>query len=235
MLADSARKWTANLPGQGDLHLLLWLPHAPGASKSKDHRKMSAMKVGVVGCGKMGASLAANLLKAGCGVVVCDRNPASVDALCKQGASSAATPRDLGQVPGLRAVVSMLPSPEDLREAYLGNAGLLTGAPRSLRPSLLIDSSTVGPEAAREVAAAAERTLLHPAAPDGHRHASMIDAPVSGGVGGAQAGTLTFMVCSPQTACSGAPHPTRLTSPAASASGCSAAGARRPWKRPGPY
>src|SRR6478735_8103310 len=77
-------------------------------------------------------------------------------------------------------VVTMLPAGKHVREVYLGAGGIVENANPG---TLLIDCSTIDVETAREVAAAAEaRGLL------------MIDAPVSGGVGGAAGGTLTFMV-----------------------------------------
>lgn len=97
---------------------------------------------------------------------------------------------------GLSAIISMLPSSEHVKEAYLGPRGVLSLEPRTLHPHLLIDASTIDPLTAREVAAAARDTYLHPHAAeahDGQQSPLMIDAPVSGGVPGAQAGSLTFM------------------------------------------
>ena len=74
----------------------------------------------------------------------------------------------------------MLPSGKEVREVYLGQGGVLASAPDG---ALLIDCSTIDVESARAVAAAAER-----------QRAAMVDAPVSGGVAGAEAATLTFMV-----------------------------------------
>lgn len=185
------------------------------------------LKAGFIGVGNMGAAMAGNLLRAGCSVVVCDRNAEAVSQLLKQGATFAATPAELGATPGERcatvvfpcpstakavghshslwkdlapsgmdAVVSMLPTSGAVRDAYLGASGLLTGGGGTLHPRLLIDSSTIDPATSREVAMAAEQTMLHPDAAKAHgqRYADMIDAPVSGGVPGAQAASLTFMV-----------------------------------------
>ena len=98
-------------------------------------------------------------------------------------------------VTGLRAVISMLPSPQHVKEAYLGSNGLFSSAPHTLQPSLLIDSSTTDPGTAREIAEAASSVLLHPDSADAFstRSPRMIDAPVSGGVPGAVGATLTFM------------------------------------------
>jgi 3-hydroxyisobutyrate dehydrogenase len=84
------------------------------------------------------------------------------------------------------ALITMLPSGEEVREVYMGIGGVLENANTG---TLLIDSSTIDVNSARLVAAAAEAKGL-----------SMVDAPVSGGVGGAQAATLTFMVGGPEAA-----------------------------------
>ena len=91
----------------------------------------------------------------------------------------------------------MLPSSEHVRQAYLGPQGILSVPAGQLHPHLLVDCSTIDPITSREVAAAAADTPLHPHAAeahDGQASPMMIDAPVSGGVPGAQAGSLTFMV-----------------------------------------
>ena len=75
----------------------------------------------------------------------------------------------------------MLPSSPHVREVYTSANGILKGL--TVKDSLLIDSSTIDPQTSRDVAALATE-----------QGATMIDAPVSGGVGGAEAGTLTFMV-----------------------------------------
>jgi 3-hydroxyisobutyrate dehydrogenase len=97
----------------------------------------------------------------------------------------------------------MLPSSEHVRAAYLGPHGILSLEPRQLHPHLLVDCSTIDPITAQEVAAAAADTSLHPHASDAHdgqQSPMMIDAPVSGGVPGAQAGSLTFMCGGPAAA-----------------------------------
>jgi 3-hydroxyisobutyrate dehydrogenase len=83
-------------------------------------------------------------------------------------------------------VITMLPSGKEAREVYLGEMGVLDSAQPG---TLLIDSSTIDVESARVVAAAADAKGMY-----------MIDAPVSGGVGGAQGATLTFMVGGPEAA-----------------------------------
>lgn len=97
---------------------------------------------------------------------------------------------------GLKALITMLPSIDAVRETYLGRYGVLSVPAGTLRPWLLVDSSTIDPHTSAEVAAAAAETQLHPESEQvsGRATAVMLDAPVSGGVPGAAAGTLTFMV-----------------------------------------
>jgi 3-hydroxyisobutyrate dehydrogenase len=136
------------------------------------------MKIGFVGLGHMGAPMARNLLKAGHALVVFDVVQRNVDALKAAGASaanSAARAADAAEL-----VITMLPSSPHVKTVYLGSDGVLAGVAPGVT---LIDSSTIDPHTAREVAVAA--------AQQGN---PMADAPVSGGTGGAEAGTLTFMV-----------------------------------------
>jgi hypothetical protein len=107
-----------------------------------------------------------------------------------------ACPACLPCAAGLEALVTMLPSSAAAREAYLGSEGVLRSGPGELRPHVLIDCSTIDPMTSQELAAEAENTLLHAEAARAHnvQFPFMVDAPVSGGVAGAEAGTLTFMV-----------------------------------------
>ena len=136
------------------------------------------MRIAFVGLGNMGGPMARNLLKAGHALHVFDVVRSNVEALVALGAvaaTSAAAAASQGE-----AVVTMLPSSPHVRSVYLGENGVLAGAVPGVP---LIDSSTIDPHTAREVAAAAAA-----------RGNPMADAPVSGGTGGAAAGTLTFMV-----------------------------------------
>ncbi|MDP8985151.1 MAG: 3-hydroxyisobutyrate dehydrogenase [Pseudomonadota bacterium] len=136
------------------------------------------MNIAFIGVGNMGRPMARNLLKAGHSVVVYDVIQRNVDALVAAGAGAAASARLAASRSDL--VITMLPSSAHVKEVYLGEEGVLAGVTSG---TPLIDSSTIDPHTAREVAAAAAR------------HGNpMADAPVSGGTGGAQAGTLTFMV-----------------------------------------
>ena len=140
--------------------------------------------IGFLGLGNMGGPMAANLAKAGHRVVGFDLAPAALAAARSAGLATAPSPA--AAVAEAEAVITMLPAGEHVRAAYLGEAGLVA----AVRPgTLLIDSSTIDVASAREVhAAAAARDL------------AMLDAPVSGGVAGAEAGTLTFMCGGPETA-----------------------------------
>ena len=126
----------------------------------------------------MGEPMARNLLQAGHSLTVFDLNQRSMDALTPAGAAPAPSAKQAAAQADV--VLTMLPSSPHVRAAYLGADGVLAGV-RSDVP--LIDSSTIDPHTAREVAAIA--------AQQGN---PMADAPVSGGTAGAAAGTLTFMV-----------------------------------------
>jgi 3-hydroxyisobutyrate dehydrogenase len=136
------------------------------------------MKIAFIGLGNMGAPMARNLLKAGHSLVAFDVVRASLEALAAAGATPAGAVAEA--VRGVDLVITMLPSSPHVRSVYLGEDGILSHASRG---TPLVDSSTIDPHTARELAQrAAERGL------------PMADAPVSGGTGGAEAGTLTFMV-----------------------------------------
>lgn len=135
-------------------------------------------RIAFIGLGNMGAPMARNLLKAGYPLRVFDLVPAAVAELRAAGAEAADSAA--AAISGAQIVISMLPASTHVRDLYLGSGRLLA----SVDPAaLLIDCSTIAPGVAREVASAAAA-----------RSIAMIDAPVSGGTAGAQAGTLTFIV-----------------------------------------
>jgi 3-hydroxyisobutyrate dehydrogenase len=136
------------------------------------------MRIGFIGLGNMGAPMARNLLKGGHTLRVYDVVADNVAQLAADGAAVAASARDAAVQAEM--LLTMLPSSPHVRAVYLGEDGVIAGAGAG---TTLIDSSTIDPHTAREVAAAAAARGL-----------AMADAPVSGGTGGAQAGTLTFMV-----------------------------------------
>lgn len=143
------------------------------------------MHIGFLGLGNMGGPMARNLLKAGHRVTVFDPSAQAVAALVEAGATSANSPAAVAQA-RVEAIVTMLPAAAQVKQVYQGKDGLLAHVGQGV---LLIDCSTIDPLSAREVATLA----LAQGNP-------MLDAPVSGGTGGATAGTLTFMVGGPASA-----------------------------------
>ena len=135
-------------------------------------------RIGFLGLGNMGAPMAANLVKAGHAVSGFDPVAAARERLAAAGGAPAGSIAEA--VSQAEVVISMLPEGRHVRSAYLEPAGVLESAPPG---ALLIDCSTIDVPTARAVAEAASA-----------RGFAMLDAPVSGGVGGATAGTLTFMV-----------------------------------------
>jgi 3-hydroxyisobutyrate dehydrogenase len=140
-------------------------------------------KVGFIGLGNMGLPMALNLVKAGHAVAGNDVTPKGVEALTAAGGTAAKSLADAAEA---EIVITMLPAGQQVREVYLGASGILSKAKAG---TLFIDSSTIDVESARAVAVEAEK-----------RGMLMIDAPVSGGVGGAQGATLTFMAGGPAAA-----------------------------------
>src|SRR5215467_12823830 len=135
-------------------------------------------RVAFIGLGNMGLPMAQNLLKAGHQVEGVDVNPASVEKLKAAGGAGDETAKTAAARADV--VITMLPSGNEVREVYLGSSGIIENANSG---TLLIDCSTIDVETARAVAGEADKKVLW-----------MLDAPVSGGVGGATAATLTFMV-----------------------------------------
>src|SRR3954465_1005206 len=135
-------------------------------------------RIGFIGLGNMGLPMAHNLIKAGHQVEGVDVTQVATDKLKAAGGAVAET----AKIAAARAdvVITMLPAGQHVREVYLGPNGIVENANAG---TLLIDCSTIDVESARDVAGAAEAKGL-----------LMLDAPVSGGVAGATAGTLTFMV-----------------------------------------
>ncbi|MEO6986860.1 MAG: 3-hydroxyisobutyrate dehydrogenase [Paralcaligenes sp.] len=135
-------------------------------------------RIAFIGLGHMGSPMALNLCRAGHELVVFDLVPAAIKTLTEAGARAAQTAQDA--VKNVEVVISMLPASQHVEGLYLGDTDLLSHIDPS---SLVLECSTISPEAARKVARAAQA-----------RGIRMIDAPVSGGTGGAAAGTLTFIV-----------------------------------------
>ena len=134
--------------------------------------------IGFIGLGNMGLPMARNLLKAGHQLVAFDVAGAALDAAVAAGAEAADSAA--AAAPGAEVVITMLPEGRHVREVYLGDDGIIAHA----KPGcLLIDCSTIDVDSARAVNEAALARGLE-----------VLDAPVSGGVAGAENATLTFMV-----------------------------------------
>ena len=134
--------------------------------------------IGFIGLGTMGGPMAANLLKAGHQVTGFDIVPDLAKGLAAKGgrvAGSVAEAAASGEL-----VITMLPAAAQVRSVYLGDQGVLSKASKT---ALLIDCSTIDVETARAGSSAAAEAGF-----------DMLDAPVSGGVAGAEAASLTFMV-----------------------------------------
>jgi 3-hydroxyisobutyrate dehydrogenase len=134
-------------------------------------------EIGFIGLGNMGGPMVRNLLGAGHAVTAYDLAPGKLAAAVGDGARAAASVAEAAAA--AEAVITMLPAGPEVREVFTGDGGVLHAARRG---ALLIDCSTIDLATARAVANAAA---------SGHE---MLDAPVSGGMAGAEAGTLTFMV-----------------------------------------
>lgn len=134
--------------------------------------------IGFIGVGNMGGPMACNLVKAGHEVKVYDLSPELVQTVVEQGARAAASA--LEAATNVDVLISMLPSGQIVENLYLHETKLLDQLDTR---TLVIDCSTIAPENAIRVSQAAEEKGI-----------TTLDAPVSGGVGGAKAGTLTFIV-----------------------------------------
>ncbi len=142
------------------------------------------LKVGYIGLGLMGKSIARNILKAGFPLVVHNRSRAAVDELVAEGATAATTPAEVARQ--VDVVFTNLPDSPDIERVVLGPQGILEGAHAGL---IFVDNSTIKPATAREVS----RRLAEAGV-------AALDAPVSGGDIGARNATLSIMVGGPDAA-----------------------------------
>jgi 2-hydroxy-3-oxopropionate reductase len=142
------------------------------------------LKVGYIGLGLMGKSIARNIMKAGFPLVVHNRSQASVKELVAEGAQSAASPAELAAL--VDVIFTNLPDSPDVETVALGEAGILEGARQGL---IYVDNSTIKPATARHIAAEMVK-----------KGVLCLDAPVSGGDIGARDGTLAIMVGGPAQA-----------------------------------
>jgi 2-hydroxy-3-oxopropionate reductase len=139
------------------------------------------LKVGYIGLGLMGKSMARNILKSGFPLVVHNRSRQAVEELAAEGAKPAASPVEVANQ--VDVVITNLPDSPDVEQVALGEAGIIEGAHEGL---IFIDNSTIKPASSRLVA---EKM--------GEKGISCLDAPVSGGDIGAKQGTLAIMVGGP--------------------------------------
>ena len=136
------------------------------------------MKLAFLGLGNMGLPMAINLVNAGHEVRGFDLVQSQLDAFKEAGGSPANSAAEA--IEGVEVIISMLPASRHVEALYLGEQGLIATANPN---TLLVDCSTISPKVSQQVASIAKSKGF-----------SMIDAPVSCGTAGAQAGTLTFMV-----------------------------------------
>jgi 3-hydroxyisobutyrate dehydrogenase len=135
-------------------------------------------RIGFIGLGVMGSRMSKKLLDAGYEVVVHSRSRSSIKTLLEEGALEAKSPKEMAST--CRTVILSLPDSASVEEVVLGARGLMRG----FRPgSIVIDTSTIDLGVSERIAASAKKRQVY-----------YLDAPVSGGPEGAQAGTLSIMV-----------------------------------------
>lgn len=135
-------------------------------------------KIGFIGLGIMGKPMCKNLLKAGHQLIIYNRSSGAMDELLSAGAAVATSPKDVAERSDI--IMTMLPNSPDVREVILGANGVIEGT----RPgSLVIDLSSIAPNASREIAESLAQNNVR-----------FLDAPVSGGEPKAIDGTLSIMV-----------------------------------------
>ena len=136
------------------------------------------MKVAFIGLGTMGAGMAVNILKAGHELTVHNRTREKEEAVAKEGALRAASPKEAAS--GAEIIVVCVSDTPDVEEIILGDNGVIQGASEG---SIVVDMSTISPTATCCIAEKLQENGI-----------KMLDAPVSGGSEGAQLGTLAIMV-----------------------------------------
>jgi len=141
-------------------------------------------KIGYIGLGIMGKSIARNILKSGFPIVVLDRNQAAVDELVNEGAQSALSPREVAKQ--VDVVFTNVPDSSDVEQVAIGENGIIEGVHEGL---IFVDNSTIKPATERKIA-----RILN------NLGVMSLDAPVSGGDIGAKEGTLTIMIGGPTDA-----------------------------------
>jgi 3-hydroxyisobutyrate dehydrogenase len=137
-----------------------------------------ALAVGFIGLGVMGQPMALNLLRAGFPLTVYNRTLARCDPLVAAGAQVAASPAEVARASAV--VITMLSDSPDVEQVVLGTEGVAAGAQPG---AVVVDMSTISPRVTRAIASRLEAQQV-----------ALVDAPVSGGEAGAQAGTLSILV-----------------------------------------
>jgi 3-hydroxyisobutyrate dehydrogenase-like beta-hydroxyacid dehydrogenase len=145
---------------------------------------LNGKRLGWVGAGRMGSSLAARLLDAGCDVAVYNRTRSKAEPLAELGATLVDAPSQLAD---RDIVFTMVAGPADFHEVVCGDAGLLSGD--GVGPGIVVDGTTVSPEASARVREQAERSGTQ-----------LLAAPVSGNPKVVDAGRLTIVVSGPEQA-----------------------------------
>lgn len=135
-------------------------------------------RVSFIGLGIMGRGMVRNLLQAGFEVTVWNRTASRIDELTQEGALPAKTPADAAEKSDV--IIICVSDTPDVRQVITGDNGIIYGARAG---SLIIDMSTISPQATREIAAELNKLDIH-----------MLDAPISGGSEGAEKGTLSIMI-----------------------------------------
>src|SRR5438874_964913 len=170
---------------------------------------MPSETVGFIGLGIMGRPMALNLIKAGYKLVVTSRSRGPIDAVAAAGAKAVASPAEVAREADI--IITMVPDTPDVELVIEGKNGILEGIKRG---AIVIDMSTISPDATRRLATAIAA-----------RGGSMLDAPVSGGEVGAKNATLTIMVggdekvferARPILSCMGKPESVTYIGPAGS-------------------
>ncbi|XP_048490583.1 probable 3-hydroxyisobutyrate dehydrogenase, mitochondrial isoform X2 [Beta vulgaris subsp. vulgaris] len=146
--------------------------------------------VGFIGLGNMGSRMATNLLKSGFRVSVHDMNGVAAKQFVDRGVLVKETPMEIAEASDV--VITMLPSSTHVMDVYMGPNGLLHSS-SALQPWLFIDSSTIDPLTSRKISLSVSGCALKEKL-DCQEKPFMLDAPVSGGILAAEAGSLTFMV-----------------------------------------
>ena len=134
--------------------------------------------IGFIGIGAMGTPMTKRLIEAGYKVVAHDINPSAIIRAKKLGAETAASPREIAE--RCNPIITMLPKSDNVEKVVLGQEGIIEGAKEG---SILIDMTTAYPLSTKKIAEELRKKGVR-----------MLDAPVSGGVVGAEAGTLSIMV-----------------------------------------